>query len=90
MTLIQIQPLILVFTRRAGEMNKGFYYLMNELPQERLCLAGGAGWSGDLLRSACSSSPFMPTVAAAEGCFENTRKYVQERKAFGGLATVFH
>ena len=49
-----------------GELNKGFYYLMTELPQERLCLAGLA-------------------IAASEAIFEWTRKYVQERKAFGGV-----
>lgn len=47
-----------------GELNKGFYYLMNELPQERLMI-GGSG------------------IASAEACFEWTRNYVKERKAFG-------
>eukprot|EP00163_Fabomonas_tropica_P021037 TRINITY_DN3698_c0_g1_i6.p1 TRINITY_DN3698_c0_g1~~TRINITY_DN3698_c0_g1_i6.p1 ORF type:complete len:217 (+),score=68.47 TRINITY_DN3698_c0_g1_i6:146-796(+) len=47
-----------------GEENKGFYYLMQELPQERLLIADMA-------------------CAAAESCFEWTRQYCHERKAFG-------
>ncbi|XP_068165147.1 long-chain specific acyl-CoA dehydrogenase, mitochondrial isoform X2 [Antennarius striatus] len=58
-----------------GEPNKGFYYLMNELPQERL----------EIACLALASSEFM---------FEETRRYVSERKAFGktisGLQTVQH
>lgn len=47
-----------------GGVNKGFYLLMEELPQERLLI-------GDM------------AVAAGEACFELTRTYVKERKAFG-------
>lgn len=47
-----------------GQEGKGFYYLMNELPQERLLIG-------------------IMCQAAAEFCFEETRKYVKERKAFG-------
>lgn len=47
-----------------GEENKGFYYLMNELPQERLLIA-------------------IFSMASCEFMFEETRKYVRERKAFG-------
>lgn len=47
-----------------GEEGKGFYYLMNELPQERLLIA-------------------IMCQAASEFMFEETRKYVRERKAFG-------
>lgn len=47
-----------------GEENKGFYYLMNELPQERLLIA-------------------IFSLASCEFMFEETRKYVRERKAFG-------
>ncbi|XP_072340237.1 long-chain specific acyl-CoA dehydrogenase, mitochondrial isoform X2 [Scyliorhinus torazame] len=58
-----------------GEVNKGFYYLMTELPQERLLIA-------DLALANCE---FM---------FEETRKYVKQRKAFGktiaDLQTVQH
>lgn len=45
-------------------LNKGFYYLMAELPQERLLIADMA-------------------IASAEACFEWTREYVRDRKAFG-------
>ncbi|KAK3801118.1 hypothetical protein RRG08_029378 [Elysia crispata] len=47
-----------------GEENKGFYYLMSELPQERLIIG-------------------MMAMASCEYMFEETRKYVKERKAFG-------
>jgi len=47
-----------------GQEGKGFYYLMNQLPQERLLIG-------------------IMCQAAAEFCFEETRKYVKERKAFG-------
>lgn len=47
-----------------GGLNKGFYLLMNELPQERLLIADMA-------------------VAAAESCYELTREFVKDRKAFG-------
>merc|ERR1712185_646150 len=58
-----------------GEENKGFYYLMAELPQERLLIADMA-------------------QASAEACFEWTREYVKDRKAFGkhlvDLQTIKH
>jgi long-chain-acyl-CoA dehydrogenase len=58
-----------------GELNKGFIYLMNELPQERLLVANMA-------------------IASAEACFEWTRSYVKDRKAFGAplasLQTIKH
>jgi long-chain-acyl-CoA dehydrogenase len=58
-----------------GEENKGFSYLMNELPQERLIVADMG-------------------IASAEACYEWTRSFVKERKAFGntisGLQTVRH
>ncbi|XP_041056123.1 KAT8 regulatory NSL complex subunit 1-like protein isoform X5 [Carcharodon carcharias] len=58
-----------------GEVNKGFYYLMTELPQERLLIADMA-------------------LANCEFIFEETRKYVKQRKAFGktiaDLQTVQH
>lgn len=58
-----------------GPENKGFYMLMQELPQERLLIADMG-------------------VAAAEACFEWTRTYVKERKAFGkhlvDLQTIRH
>ncbi|BFZ22245.1 hypothetical protein BsWGS_25284 [Bradybaena similaris] len=58
-----------------GEENKGFFYLMNELPQERLLIA-------------------IFSMASCEFMFEETRKYVRERKAFGKtlskLQTVQH
>lgn len=47
-----------------GKENKGFYYLMQELPQERLLIA-------------------LLAQASSEWMFEETRKYVTERKAFG-------
>ena len=47
-----------------GEENKGFIYLMNELPQERLLVG-------------------VMALASAEACFEWTRAYVKDRKAFG-------
>jgi len=47
-----------------GKEGKGFYYLMNELPQERLLIA-------------------IMCQAACEFMFEETRKYIKERKAFG-------
>lgn len=58
-----------------GEENKGFIYLMNELPQERLLVGNMA-------------------IASAEACFEWTRTFVKERKAFGAplanLQTIKH
>jgi long-chain-acyl-CoA dehydrogenase len=58
-----------------GEENKGFIYLMTELPQERLLIADQA-------------------VASAEACYEWTRTFVKDRKAFGttisSLQTVRH
>ena len=47
-----------------GQENHGFYYLMNELPQERLTIGVHA----------CSHAEFI---------FEETRNYVQQRKAYG-------
>jgi len=47
-----------------GGFNKGFYQLMNELPQERLALAISAG-------------------GYCEWMFEETREYINNRKAFG-------
>ncbi|GFN78844.1 long-chain specific acyl-coa dehydrogenase, mitochondrial [Plakobranchus ocellatus] len=47
-----------------GQENKGFFYLMNELPQERLLIG-------------------IMAMASCEFMFEETRKYVKERKAFG-------
>ncbi|GFR68591.1 long-chain specific acyl-CoA dehydrogenase, mitochondrial [Elysia marginata] len=47
-----------------GQENRGFYYLMNELPQERLLIG-------------------IMAMASCEYMFEETRKYVKERKAFG-------
>lgn len=47
-----------------GEEGRGFYYLMHNLPQERLSIAVGA-------------------LASAEKSFEDTLKFVKERKAFG-------
>ena len=46
-----------------GELNRGFYYLMQELPTERLIVGIGG-------------------VASSEFMFEETRKYVKQRKAF--------
>jgi len=58
-----------------GGFNKGFYQLMNELPQERLGLAISAG-------------------AYCEWMFEETREYINQRKAFGrtisALQTIQH
>jgi long-chain-acyl-CoA dehydrogenase len=58
-----------------GEINKGFIYLMTELPQERLLV-------GDM------------ALASAEACFEWTRTFVKDRKAFGApiasLQTIKH
>ncbi len=58
-----------------GEENKGFIYLMTELPQERILVGDQA-------------------LASAEACFELTRTFVSERKAFGStisaLQTVKH
>lgn len=58
-----------------GEVNKGFYYLMQELPQERLLIS-------------------IIAAAACEFMFEETRKYVRERKAFGkylaNIQTIQH
>ena len=62
-------------TQIVGELNKGFYHLMTELPQERLGLA-------------------ITSCASAEWMFEETRNYVNDRKAFGGtlssLQTIQH
>jgi len=58
-----------------GELNKGFYHLMTELPQERLALA-------------------ITAIGHCEWMFEETRAYVNDRKAFGGslfnLQTIQH
>ncbi len=58
-----------------GGQNRGFYQLMNELPQERL----GIG---------------IAACAYCEWMFEETREYVEGRKAFGrtvsALQTVQH
>lgn len=58
-----------------GEEGKGFAYLMNELPQERLLVGEMA-------------------LASAEACYEWTRAFVKDRKAFGStissLQTVRH
>jgi long-chain-acyl-CoA dehydrogenase len=58
-----------------GEEGKGFMYLMEELPQERLLIADMG-------------------LAAAEACYEWTRSYIKERKAFGStissLQTIQH
>merc|ERR1712070_1116760 len=58
-----------------GEENKGFYYVMQELPQERLLIADIG-------------------ISSAEACYEWTREYVKDRKAFKGtlsdLQTVKH
>lgn len=51
-------------TAMLGEENHGFYYLMNELPQERL-----------MIGAECQ--------ARAEAAFEEARRYVNERVAFG-------
>lgn len=48
-----------------GQENKGFTYLMSELPQERLQVG-------------------IMALSSAEACFEWTRTFVKERKAFGG------
>jgi len=62
-------------TSMVGGLNKGFYHLMTELPQERLALA-------------------ITGCAHAEWMFEETRAYVNDRKAFGGrlssLQTIQH
>ncbi|CAD5120063.1 DgyrCDS8645 [Dimorphilus gyrociliatus] len=58
-----------------GKENHGFYYLMQELPRERLLI-------------------IIYAQAQAEFMFEETRKYVKERKAFGktlsNLQTIQH
>ena len=58
-----------------GGENRGFYQLMNELPQERLALG-------------------ISSTASCEWMFEETRNYINTRKAFGkslsGLQTVQH
>ncbi|KAL3320108.1 hypothetical protein Ciccas_001221 [Cichlidogyrus casuarinus] len=58
-----------------GEENKGFYYLMQELPRERLLIG-------------------VISQCGAEFVFEETRKYVKERKAFKStlshLQTIQH
>ncbi|MBP2476496.1 alkylation response protein AidB-like acyl-CoA dehydrogenase [Crossiella equi] len=51
-------------TNLLGEEGKGFVYLMQNLPQERLSIAVAA-------------------VAAAERVLEATKKYCQDREAFG-------
>lgn len=51
-----------------GQVNHGFYYLMQELPQERLQIA-------------------IEAQARAEAAFEEARRYVCERRAFG--ATLY-
>ncbi|CAD5120064.1 DgyrCDS8646 [Dimorphilus gyrociliatus] len=58
-----------------GKENHGFYYLMNDLPRERLMI-------------------IIYAQAHAEFMFEETRKYVKQRKAFGknlsNLSTIQH
>lgn len=58
-----------------GGVNRGFYQLMTELPQERLVLG-------------------VASVGACEWMFEETRNYINTRKAFGrtlsGLQTIQH
>ncbi len=58
-----------------GGENRGFYQLMNELPQERLALG-------------------VTSCASCEWMFEETREYINTRKAFGhtlgGLQTIQH
>jgi len=58
-----------------GNENQGFFYLMQELPQERLMISIGG-------------------QAASEFMFEETRKYVEQRKAFkktlSKLQTIRH
>merc|ERR1712062_653568 len=62
-------------TAVVGEVNKGFYHLMTELPQERVALAINA-------------------IGHCEWMFEETRAYVNNRKAFGktlgALQTIQH
>jgi len=62
-------------TALLGGMNRGFYQLMTELPQERLVLG-------------------VASVASCEWMFEETRNYINTRKAFGrtlsGLQTIQH
>lgn len=52
-----------------GEENKGFFYLMNELPQERMIVAEMG-------------------IASAEACYEWTRTFIKERKAFGSTIST--
>ncbi len=47
-----------------GEENRGFFYLVAQLPQERMSISVAA-------------------IAEARAAFENTLRYVKERKAFG-------
>jgi len=58
-----------------GEEGKGFAYLMNELPQERLMIADQG-------------------IAVAEAVYEESRKYIKDRQAFGksisNLQTIRH
>jgi len=62
-------------TALLGGLNKGFYHLMTELPQERLQIG-------------------ITAIADCEWMFEETRNYINTRKAFGktlsGLQTVQH
>merc|ERR1719411_2410986 len=62
-------------TALLGGLNRGFYQLMTELPQERLALG-------------------ISSVAHCEWMFEETRSYVNNRKAFGttlsALQTIQH
>uniref|UniRef100_A0A2P2HZ76 Long-chain specific acyl-CoA dehydrogenase n=1 Tax=Hirondellea gigas TaxID=1518452 RepID=A0A2P2HZ76_9CRUS len=62
-------------TALLGKENKGFYHLMQELPQERLLIGIGC-------------------TASCEWMFEETRSFVNQRKAFGKtlshLPTIRH
>merc|ERR1719331_3251440 len=62
-------------TALLGGLNKGFYHLMTELPQERLQIG-------------------ITAIADCEWMFEETRNYINTRKAFGrplsGLQTIQH
>ena len=60
-----------------GKENHGFYYLMDQLPQERV-------WSFILpLKNLPQIGCANEELARAEAMFELTRDWVRERKAFG-------
>lgn len=83
-------------TAMLGQLNRGFYQLMEQLPQERLLLGVIGGVYSKELRGhphiAVTDKPqsclflcsLHVAVAHAEACYEWTRHYVKERKAFGG------